>query len=290
MAHTNFDQLALLLNLLDDPRFDFYVHIDKKALDVPWERLRQAVSLSSLEFITRLDVVWGHPKQITCELNLIRAAMSSTKKYSYLHLISGQDLPLASNNRIFDFFESNLGKQFVDVEHSDVNDSFVYADLIKYRVYRLFGNHGRQQPWQRIGNLASRLQMKLGVNRDRGCLLKHGKGSNWFSITDTFADYVLHNTQVIESHFMHATICCDEFFLQTLLLNSPYSKNIFACPTQPNLPPTMRFVDWNRGRPYTFRENDFQELIHSGCLFARKFDMKVDRKIIYKLKAYIESL
>ena len=48
----------------------------------------------------------------------------------------------------------------------------------------------------------------------------------------------------------------------------------------------MRYVDWERGGPYIFRLEDFDELTKCGMCFARKFDAKVDDKIIDKLKHY----
>ena len=52
----------------------------------------------------------------------------------------------------------------------------------------------------------------------------------------------------------------------------------------------MRLVDWKRGSkgsPYTFREEDYDELINSGALFARKFSEDVDKNIIEKIVDYI---
>lgn len=42
----------------------------------------------------------------------------------------------------------------------------------------------------------------------------------------------------------------------------------------------VRKIDWSRGGPYVWTEKDFNELIDSNCMFARKFDEKVDPKII----------
>jgi hypothetical protein len=47
-----------------------------------------------------------------------------------------------------------------------------------------------------------------------------------------------------------------------------------------------RYIDWERGsnnNPYVFRENDFEELMNAKALFARKFDLKIDKNIIEKL-------
>ena len=32
-----------------------------------------------------------------------------------------------------------------------------------------------------------------------------------------------------------------------------------------------RKIDWSRGNPYVWQENDFEELVNSPCLWARKF-------------------
>ena len=50
----------------------------------------------------------------------------------------------------------------------------------------------------------------------------------------------------------------------------------------------MHKVDWNRGNPYIYRIDDYDELIHSKCMFARKFDSNVDKKIIDKLYSYVK--
>ena len=42
----------------------------------------------------------------------------------------------------------------------------------------------------------------------------------------------------------------------------------------------QRLIDWKRGNPYTWRKQDFDELVNSDLLFARKFDIVVDNQII----------
>ena len=48
----------------------------------------------------------------------------------------------------------------------------------------------------------------------------------------------------------------------------------------------MRAIDWTRGSPYEWKVSDFDELINSNKLFARKFtDSNID--LILKIKNYI---
>lgn len=55
-----------------------------------------------------------------------------------------------------------------------------------------------------------------------------------------------------------------EFFQKILVKNLFDLKNI------------MRLVDWNRGKPYVFRNSVLYELINSQMLFARKFNVDID--------------
>ena len=50
-----------------------------------------------------------------------------------------------------------------------------------------------------------------------------------------------------------------------------------------------RYIDWKRGEPYTFKLEDFNELINSGCFFARKFSTNVDKDIIDKIYDYVKG-
>ena len=53
----------------------------------------------------------------------------------------------------------------------------------------------------------------------------------------------------------------------------------------PDVPDT-RYIDWVRGsnnNPYVFREADYEELKRASGLFARKFDLNIDQKIVEKL-------
>lgn len=65
------------------------------------------------------------------------------------------------------------------------------------------------------------------------------------------------------------TLAPDEIFLPTLVWNSPFRRSLYdtADPSRGSL----RLIDWKRGSPYTWAEADFDELMHSSALFARKF-------------------
>ncbi len=48
----------------------------------------------------------------------------------------------------------------------------------------------------------------------------------------------------------------------------------------------MRLIDWDRGNgssPYIFRSEDYEDIMASNMLFARKFDEQVDAAIIERI-------
>lgn len=84
------------------------------------------------------------------------------------------------------------------------------------------------------------------------------------------------------------TYCCDEVFLQTLVYNSSYKNNLYSYIID-DYHANMRDIDWKRGRPYTWRNTDFDELMASDYLFARKFDEQIDDQIVHKIYMRLKS-
>lgn len=63
MAHTNFSQLQTLIRLLDDPRNDIYLHVDKRAKTYRPDRIK--VDYAGLVLIDRIRVNWGRTWSMT---------------------------------------------------------------------------------------------------------------------------------------------------------------------------------------------------------------------------------
>ena len=128
--------------------------------------------------------------------------------------------------------------------------------------------------------------LQLKIDRTKKSPLEYRKGANWFSITDDLAQYVVKNKKIIEKYFRY-TICGDELFLQSLVYSSEYRKNISENNFCDNYETIKYVIDWKRGNPYVFRESDFEQLVSSGQLFARKFSWNLDKRIVEKIKEYI---
>ncbi len=266
LAHKNFGQLRKLLALLDDPRNDIFVHVDRKAAfdQSAWD---DACRYSGLVFIEpRIRVSWGGVSIMRCELALLKEAVSHGT-YSYFHLLSGMDLPIKSQDTIHAFFEKHDGCEFIDFwEMKDET-----YDRLHY--FTLFPEGARNFLTHFLNNSFKSIQKAIGhrINRE----VDFHSASQWFSITDSLARYVLSKEDWLEKVFRH-TCLCDEIFIATLVWNSPFREKAVKG--------SLRLIDWDRGgsirHPWTFRSEDLEMLMNVPHLWARKFDETVDSKII----------
>lgn len=112
------------------------------------------------------------------------------------------------------------------------------------------------------------------------------KGCEWVSITSEFARYLVNNEDLILKMFRWVS-CADEIYKQTLIMTSPYKNTVYNM--QLDFAGMTRKIDWTRGAPYTWHSHNFNELITSDALFARKFSSTIDKKIIDKLYNHISN-
>lgn len=286
MAHNEFDILEKLLRLLDDERNDFYIHIDKKVSDFPFERFRTIPAKSAVYFTPRLDVRWADFSLTECQLIMLREARKVG--YRYYHLLSGVDLPLKDNDAIHAFFEQHDGREFVHFCSEEQTEAIRFH--VEYyhfrRLMRAPGKLERAAGYALTG--ASRLLYGLGLKRKWPVNIRLAYGSNWCSITDELAAYILEKEDWVRKHF-RLTCISDELYIQTLVENSDFRRRLYHSEKDDSNLANVRCIDWKRGNPYVFRSGDFDELIASPCLFARKFSGKVDGEIIERIYAHFRK-
>lgn len=289
IAHNEFDILESLIEVLDEERNDIYIHIDLKSKLSEKEQSKFTVNKSSIYFINRTSINWGGYSQIQCEIELLKAATKRT--YSYYHLLSGVDFPLKNQNEIHNFFEKNHGKEFVHFDRKSIQKStltriefyYFFQDIVFFSKNKWTGFIRRK-----INSFFIYIQKKIKINRLISNDITYMKGANWFSITNEFATYVVSKENWISKTFRN-TLCADEMFLQTLLYNSKFKNNLYFKKLNNDYLSIMRYIDWEKGNPYTWRAEDFNILKESPYLFARKFSSRIDSKIIDDLKNYLLS-
>ncbi len=263
LAHTDFNLLLKLILALDDTRNDIYIHFDKKMSVIPSLEIKYS-KLYILQ--NRVKVYWGDVSVVEAEYALFEEA-SHNGPYAYYHLLSGSDLPLKSQDYIHQFFKNEQGKEFIGFSTYD------YKSEVDRKV-----NHCHLFPrYFRSGNfliklfraIFLRMQFILGIRRNKNINFK--KGTQWVSLTDDFVSYIISKKNEVLNTYHH-TFCSDEIFVQTLCWNSTFRERIYDNTDEGH--GCMRMIGWTNNQIVEWEEKDYDKLMQSDALFARKFSSK----------------
>jgi len=284
MAHNNLEILQVLISMLDDERNDIFLHIDRKSNML--EGVSLATSRARLFVLqNRIDVRWGNLSQIKAEYVLFEEAFRHGP-YAYYHLLSGQDLPVKSQDFIHQFFDMHQGKEFVGINRGEEFEWDCRRKMMRYWLLTRFTRtkYGVLNAVTKRANKYLSIFLSFFLHRSR---MNFAKGANWVSVTQPCVEYIISQKAFVMKRFNY-TFCPDEFFLQTLVWNQPEFRKALYC-GEDEYEGCMRLIDWKRGNPYVWTMADKDELLHSNRLFARKFDKK-DTEIIKWIKETYPSM
>lgn len=255
LAHNEFDVLSRLVQALDDKRNDIYIHIDKRVKELP----QLTATKSKLVLLpNRIKTYWGDSSLMKAEFLLLQAAHDSDR-YAYYHIVSGVHFPLKSQDACHLFFDAHYPKsllQMMETSHEEIS--------YKLGRYHFFVPSLAPQGTVKatIANLLWRalllLQKPFPTRNITGC---QEKASQWCSLSDQVAEYIISHRKEALSRFSH-TFCCDEFFIPSLL----QASKLVSAPT-----PELLYVRFQRYSPRLLTLDDYPDIMTSGCLFARKF-------------------
>lgn len=261
LAHHEFELLQILIDCLDDARNDIYVHIDKKVKILP-ELHAEKAGLTVLN--NRVDIRWADYSMVEAEYALFEAAQQNGP-YAYYHLLSGVDLPLKSQDYIHHFFEENQGKEYIGYTLTEMTPETVR----RMQRWHMFPKHfsRKRNVYSAFRSLFLRFQELLCIKRN--AQIYFTKGSQWVSITEQMAHYFLSQKAWAQKTFTH-TFVPDECVMQTLCWNSPFREKLYSI--QSDGEGCMRAIDWRNDELYDWSAADYETLVASPALFARKFN------------------
>jgi Core-2/I-Branching enzyme len=276
LVHKNPRQVESLIKTMFHADFDFYIHVDKKIDIKPFEYL----SLIDQVYFVKDRVVcnWGGYSIVDGIINSIDHVRQSGITYDFVNLLSGQDFPVKPIAQIYSFFSKNLGFSFLAFDNS--NDTPWWKETeSRYKKFHLTDMKFRgRYAVQAILNFILPKRKYLDSIKLYG-----GNRGTWWTITFECAAYL---TEYLKRspefvNFLRFTWGSDEFVVPTVLMNSPYQSKIIN--------ESYRYIDWPAGlaSPKTLTVDDYEKIISSDSLFARKFDADVDVEIINKLRGYI---
>jgi hypothetical protein len=268
-----------------DAQTDFYLHVDKKspiALEI-----MTADNVFMVEDAKRVSVTWGGVDLVDAILVLMRMAIASNKEYDYLWLVSCQDYPIKPEKEMISFLEGNRGKNFINCMscEGDLYRRFLKRNMIPY------------PRWIMAPGIVMRVLQRLYIEATGGrfytfpFLRKRPPftgaekgmfyfGATWFAVTLDCAKYLLDfvGRRPDYRRFFKNACIPDECFFQTIICNSPFRHSTaeYLC-----------YVDWsgNKRNPSLLTARDYDKLVRSPYLIARKFDDTFDSGILDKLDA-----
>ena len=179
IAHNRPDMLNNLVEMIDDCRNDIFIHVDKKCdiSEFNWIKANR----SNLCFIEdRIDVRWGAFSLIESEMALFSKACS-VNSYQYIHLLSGIDVPIKSQDEIHDFFDSHSGKEFIGYLNNYLGDELVSRRSDLYHFFTKYGRTGIGKIMNQLRRVACAFQRVLHIKRKHLFTMKWMVIVLWFT-------------------------------------------------------------------------------------------------------------
>ena len=277
LTHKNPQQLERLIKVLDHPAFDFYIHVDKKVDQTPFEFLAQKKNVFFIN--NRVRIYWAGYGTVQATLNGFQEILPN--KFDYINVISGQDFPLQSPDHIYRYIAERHGQEFITCESIDDEWKDAAPRIYKYHLinWRIPGKH--------------RLEILTNLMVDRKLLPSRkfpldftivGR-SNWFTLTSPAVRYIHEFLQQHPEVVRYFKLCwgADEFIFASVLYNSGFKDRIRH---------SLVYVDWTGkkdGHPRFLDVRDFEKMKASGKLFGRKFDVDAEPRVIEMLEESIQN-
>ncbi len=287
-------QLIRLVNKVNAPNVSIIIHIDKKTDDSIFNFIHSKLSpYNNVHFLDRHVCNWGDFGHVMASLKGIKFIINNNIKADYVFLATGQDYPLASNDKIVKFLCESNDKSFMSYmpfpcrgQYGDVNaylSGLTGDDLLNsqgalerisqepcrvsfFHIYKM-GKHLRFPGlfFDRVIKYRRKVPggIKVFWGRSYWCLS--------MELIKYIDNYVSKHADYLE--FFKYVLIPDEIFFQSIVMNSPFAHTIVN--------KSLTYQKWFGGVKRNFLdEDDLHLLFDAGELFARKFDLRRNPSVL----------
>lgn len=280
IAHDNHETLLSLLKSLDSSRNHIFIHIDSKTKNLCERELSLALTESRISFVTRHKVQWGGEGIVMAELELFSAAYM-TGGFKWYHLLSGVDCllkPVEDINAFFDRVKDVDGF----IEHEPALPEYRFRMSLYH--FKTMGNavswSEKTLRWMicKFNSLQRRVRIDRWKKYEDRLGLNLWYGSAWCDLNERAVEFLLSHRGEIEAAIRH-TSCSDELYKQTWLSISGFNL----------INDNLRYIDWSMRLPSlkTLDESDYEKIMTSGKLFARKLHDVKSRRLIERIRIFV---
>lgn len=269
MVHKNPTQVERLVNALQHPDCDIFIHVDKK---VDIEHFKHIGNVSRVVFVKkRVKVNWGGYSFVKAVCNSIEEIRLTENHYDFINLLSAQDYPIKKIDYFLSFLENNKGKCFISYDET-TNREWWSENIVRVTKYHFndFSFKGKYVFQRLVNKLLP--QRKFPINWE---LYGSNYSSWWILSTEAayfFVDTIKHNRKLTK--FVRYTWGSDEYLYATVIMNSKFKDFVVNN--------NFRYIDWSdrKAHPKILKSDDFSKITNTDNFFARKFDINIDTKII----------
>jgi len=278
LAFKNPPQLARLVNSIYSDNSEIYIHIDKKVDIRPFLFIKKS---PRIHFVTnRFTIVWGGYSITECIISGMKEIINT--KFDHVVLMSGQDYPVRSMVEFEELLSSNKDISFMSVEENSKKSKWWNVARHRYENYYLsdLRFRGKRYLHKLLRTVLPKREFLYPHYRLYG-----GAGSTFCVLSKESARYIIEFMEGNKraARFARSTFASDEFWFQTILMNSYLKGKVINTP--------LWYMDWDGSskHPRVLTIMDYNKIIDSGFYFARKFDILKDDLILDKLDVILSQ-
>ncbi|XP_061233415.1 xylosyltransferase 2 [Neopsephotus bourkii] len=276
-------QLKRLIKAVYHQQHFFYIHVDKRSNYLHREAVELARHYPNIRVTPwRMVTIWGGASLLKMYLRSMKDLLEVPEwPWDFFINLSATDYPTRTNEELVMFLSKYRDKNFLK-SHGRDNARFI-----------------KKQGLDRLFHECDSHMWRLGERHIPEGIVVDG-GSDWFSLTRSFVEYVVYAEDQLVSQlrqFYTYTLLPAESFFHTVLENS------HACETlvDNNLRVTnwnrklgckcqyKHIVDWCGCSPNDFKPQDFLRLqqLSRPTFFARKFESTVNQEVLEILDTHL---
>ena len=276
LAHKNIDQVIELASRLSTD-FEIYIHLDKKA-KITVDQSRKIKKITK-GYISKYDVKWGSYSIVKATIDLMKMALNNNQN-TYFHLISGQDWPLMSPAKIYEYFE-HTNQIYMNYWPAVSMRKTGEPEIWWTKYYFNYDSINRRTTFGKVYHrLLLLVQTVLRINKLDKYGLKEDyiyAGKEWVDIPRDALEFAI---TYYEQHpnlekIFSTSFCSDEMWLQNILCNSEFIPRI-----EKNIHHYIEMTEKHGSRPAILDEEDYSKIISGNYWWGRKVERPISDKLI----------
>lgn len=277
---TAYRDLSQLYDLVSElrKRFNIFIHIDLKANQA--NLIDRFNKLDGIYAESVYSITWGSYNHLLSVIRLLKKSQTYTFYNGFIHIISGQDIPVKSYEEFKTFFKNNDNIYITCQSQQKLSKEI----LNRFQTYNFFWKFNAKNYFiNKLYKASVLIQRTLHISRKKiGKVQNIAKGMIWGSYPKFVIDYIINfwNQNPDFQKDLKLTYIPEEICFQSILINSKFKKNIVNN--------NLRYEVWefrNGSIPAILDKTDIKSIANSNCFFARK----IDKNISYEVYDYYKG-